>query len=81
MGLDYGKITTIESFYDGSLKSTKREYSIPKIITDRGHAMSEILSAIDLITAKKTHKIEITIEADPKSYKLRLMTKKYIVNI
>lgn len=79
--LNYGKIITTESFYDGSLKQTKREYSIPKIVTNRSQALSEIVDAIDLITTSKTSRIEIILEADPRTFKIKLITKKYVVNL
>ena len=79
MELRYGKKITYEGYYDGKLKSTKIEYSIPMVIQDKSQVMTELLSALDLIKNRETDKVSITIEADPKSHYLRLLTKNYIV--
>lgn len=79
MDLKYGKRITYEGYYDGKLKSTKVEYSIPMVIQDKSQVMTELLSALDLIKNKETNKISITIEADPKTHYLRMLTKNYII--
>ncbi len=35
MNIDFGKRTTHESYFNGALKSTKVEYSIPELIKDK----------------------------------------------
>ena len=79
MDLKYGKRITYEGYYDGKLKSTKVEYSIPMVIQDKSQVMTELLSDLDLIKNKETNKISITIEADPKTHYLRMLTKNYII--
>jgi len=77
--MDYGKKITTESFFAGKLKNKKTEYSIPKLIQDKGQALSEVIQAIDLIVSKQTSDVTIVIEADPKTHQLKLITKKYTI--
>lgn len=81
MDLKYGKKITYEGYYDGKLKSTKVEYSIPMIIQDKSQVMAEMLNVLELIRKKETNKVSIIIEADPKTHYLRLLTKNYIVEL
>lgn len=81
MDLKYGKKITYEGYYDGKLKSTKVEYSIPMIIQDKSQVMAEMLNVLELIRKKETSKVSIIIEADPKTHYLRLLTKNYIVEL
>lgn len=80
MDLKYGKRITYEGYYDGKLKSTKVEYSIPMVIQDKSQVMTELLAVLDLIKNRDTNKVSITIEADPKTHCLRMLTKNYIVD-
>jgi hypothetical protein len=77
MDLQYGKRETCESFFKGELKSTKVTYSVPILVMDRTQALSEVMKALELITSCKTHKVSLTIEADPKSYNFKMVTKSY----
>lgn len=77
--LDYGKKITTESFFANKLKSTKVEYSIPKLIQDKSQALSEVMQALDLIVTKQTTDITIIIEADSKTGNFKLLTKKYTI--
>lgn len=79
--MDYGKIITHKSYYNGKLKSEKVEYSIPKLIQDKNHALKEIINGLELITNHKTSKIEIIVEADSKTYKIKMITQKYIIDV
>jgi len=79
MDLKFGKKITYEGYYDGKLKSTKVEYSIPMVIQDKTQVMTELLAALELIRNGDTSKISITIEADPKTHYLRLLTKNYTI--
>lgn len=79
MDLSFGKIIKHESYFDGRLKTSKTEYSIPILITDKNDAMTEIIKCLELITDGKTHNVTINIKADPKSFKLKLLTKNYII--
>lgn len=81
MDLKYGKKITYEGYYDGKLKSTKVEYSIPMIIQDKSQVMAEMLNVLELIRKKETSKVSIIIEADPKTHYLRLLTKNYTVEL
>jgi len=79
MDLKFGKRITYEGYYDGKLKSTKVEYSIPMVIQDKTQVMTELLAALELIRNGDTNKISITIESDPKTHYLRLLTKNYTI--
>lgn len=77
--MNFGKRTTIESYFNGDLKSTKTEYSIPELVKNRADALTEIMKCLDLIDKKETSNMTITIQADPKTHNIRLITKSYIV--
>jgi hypothetical protein len=79
MGLEYGKRIIHESYFDGMLKSTRTEYSVPELIRDRSHALSEIMKCMELIDQKQTDNITIVIKADPKTHEIRLITKIYTI--
>lgn len=76
--LDFGKIIKHESYFNGQLKSTKTEFSIPELVKDKSEALSSIMKCLDLITSKQTHHITIVVEADPKTHNFKLLTKSYI---
>lgn len=78
--MEYGKIITHKSYYGGKLKSEKTEYSIPKLVQEKSHIITEIIDCLELITSHKTSKMEIIVEADPVSYKFKLITRKYTVD-
>lgn len=80
MRLEYGTKTTKESYYNGSLKKTKIEYSIPQLIIDRTQLVNEMLKALELINSKQTTTVTLVVDADPKNYSLKMLTKKYIVS-
>jgi hypothetical protein len=77
--MEFGKIIKHESYFDGRLKTSKTEYSVPILITDRAGALTEIMKCLELITSKQTCNVTINIKADPKSHKLKLLTKNYII--
>lgn len=76
--LDFGKIIKHESYFNGQLKSTKTEFSIPELVKDKSEALSSIMKCLDLITSKQTHHLTITIEADKVTHNIKLITKSYI---
>jgi Asp/Glu/hydantoin racemase len=78
--LPFGKRTVVESFFNGQLKSTKTEYSIPELIKTRSDALSEIMKCLELIDSKQTNHITIAVQADPKTHAIRLITKNYVVD-
>lgn len=77
--MEFGKKSKHESWFDGELKSSKTEYSIPILVKDKNTVMSEILKALELVTNKETCDITIMIKADPKTYDFRLLTKVYTI--
>lgn len=81
MDLSYGRKITTESYFDGKLKNTKVEYSVPKMIQDKSQALNEIMKSIELLTTKQTDTLTLVIESDPKTGHFRLITKKYIVTL
>ena len=79
MGIQYGKVTRQDSYFKGTLKSTKTEYSVPELIRDRTHALNEVMKCLELIDKKETDNMTIVIKADPKTHEIRLLTKIYTV--
>ena len=75
----FGKIIKHESYFDGRLKTSKTEYSVPILITDKNEAMTQIIKCLELIATGQTYNITINIKADPKSHQLKLLTKNYII--
>lgn len=77
--MDYGKRIVHESYFDGTLKSTKTEYSVPELIKDKAHALSVVMKCMELIASKETADVHIEIKADPKTHEIRLITRTYSV--
>lgn len=78
--MEFGKIITTESFFQGKISKKKTEYSIPKKVNDRSEALSEVLEAIKLITTTKTNKVTLVIESNPKTKNVSLITRIYSVD-
>ena len=77
--LSFGKRITHESYFNGSLKSTKTEYSVPELIKDRSQALSELMKCLELIDSKQTSDITIIVKADPKTHEIRMITRIYSI--
>lgn len=77
--LDFGKRTTHESYFNGVLKSTKVEYSIPELIKDKSQALTELMKCLELIDTRQTNHLTIVVQADVKTGNIKLITKSYIV--
>ena len=77
--MDYGKRTVQESYFEGKLKSTKTEYSVPELIKDKPHALTVIMKCMEQIASKETTTMNIEIKADPKTHEIRLITRTYTV--
>lgn len=79
--MQYGKRITTESFHKGQLTGGKAkvEYQIPELVMDKSQALTEMMKGLELITNKQTHKVVFTVEADPKTYFFKHVTKQYIV--
>ena len=78
--ISFGKKITHESFFNGRLRSTKTEYSIPLLVQTNTQAMNEIMKCLELITKKETDKVTIVIDADPVSGAIKMVTKSYEVS-
>lgn len=78
--MQYGKKITHESYFDGKLKSTKIEYSVPEKVSDKGTALSEVMKGLELITSGQTATVTIRIEADPYTRQIRMVTRSYITD-
>jgi hypothetical protein len=76
--MEFGKVITHESYFNGQLKSTKVEYSIPELIKDKSEALSAVMKCLDLISTKQTHHLTITVEADKATHNFKLVTRSYI---
>jgi len=77
--IDYGKKIITESYFGGK-KKEKIEYQIPMIVNTKAMALGEVIKSFDLITNKTTHKLTITIEADPRTHEFKMVTKQYSSN-
>ena len=77
--LSFGKRITHESYFNGTLRSTKTEYSVPELIRDKAQALSELMKCMELISSKKTSEMSIIIKADPKTGEIKLLTKIYTI--
>ncbi len=77
--MQFGKKTTHESYFDGRIKSTKVEYSIPVLVSDKSQVLNEIIKGLELITTKQTKDLVIKVEADPKTHSFKLVTRQYTV--
>jgi hypothetical protein len=75
--MNYGKKTIHESYFDGELKSSKIEYSIPILIKDKSQVISEIMTALELINSRQTNNVLINIKADAKTHEIKLITRTY----
>ena len=76
---DYGKRSTIESYFKGELKSVKTEYTIPVLIKERKEALNEIMKCLELIDTRQTTNLTILVQADTKTHDIKLITKSYII--
>lgn len=74
----FGRVITSESYFNGKLKSTKVEYSIPTLVKEKSEVLSELLKCLDLITTKQTHHLTITVEADPATHNVKMITRSYV---
>jgi len=77
--MQFGKISTTNSYFGGILKSTITTISIPELITDRSQALGEIMKALNLIDNKETSNITIAVQADPKTHNIKLITRTYVI--
>jgi len=77
--VDFGKRIKYESYFQGVLKSTRTEYSVPELIRDKSHALSEIMKCLELISTKQTHDMTIVVKADPKTGEIKMITKTYTI--
>lgn len=76
---DFGKVTTSHSYFNGALKSTRVEYSIPELIKDKSQALTELMKCLELIDTRQTNHLTIVVQADVKTGNIKLITKSYIV--
>jgi hypothetical protein len=77
--MKYGIITTREAYHDGKLASKRVERSIPKMISTKAEALTEMMEALDTITNKETRHITIELEADLITGNLKKITIKHLI--
>lgn len=75
----HGKKTIHESYFNGEMNCRKVSYSIHTLIKTKAEALTEIMKALELISARKTPELTITIKTDPKTNDFKLITKTYLV--
>lgn len=79
MEIEFGKKITTDSYFKGQRTNRQIAYSVPVVIKNKSEALTEIIKAIELITAKQTNAVSITVKAD-KDYQLKLITTEYETN-
>ena len=72
----HGKRTTIESFYEGELRSTKHEMEVSQFST-RNDLLKDIIDALSVINKGETKKLTVEVCIDEKG-RYRLV-KKWLV--
>lgn len=77
--IDYGKIITSESYFEGKQTNKQIAYSIPIVVKDKSEILSEIIKVIDLICEKQTHTVKLTVQSG-KDFNIKLLTTEYIVD-
>lgn len=78
--MQFGKITTHTSYFNGEVKSTKKQYEETLLIQDKAQALAEVMKAIDLISARTTDHLIIQIDANPRTHLFKKLTKTYTVD-
>ena len=78
--MEFGRKIIHESYFKGELKSSKTELSIPELITERSQVLKELMGCLDLIDKQKTNKMTIEIDADPKTFRIKMITKTYKID-
>ncbi len=76
---DFGKVITSHSYFNGALKSTKTEVELPELIKDKSQALSELMKCLELIDSRQTNHLTITVQSDPKTGRIKLITKNYVI--
>lgn len=76
--LQYGKIITSDSYFNGKPTNRVVTYSIPIVVSVKSQVLSEIIKAIDLITSKQTYSVNLLIKAG-KDHQLKMMVVEYAV--
>lgn len=73
MSLDYGKVTTSETYYDGVITNTRKEVEI-SIMSTRDELLKDLIDSLEVISSGETHKLTLEINVDSKG-KYRIVRK------
>jgi hypothetical protein len=75
--IEYGKKSEVEIYHEGRAVGHQVVYTFHKMISDKNQVVTEILSALELVTSKKAHDLTITIKTDPETNNIRMVSKEY----
>lgn len=76
MNIEHGKRITTESYYEGSVSSTKQELEV-SIFSSKESILREVIEAMQVISSGETHKLQLDICID-KAGRYRLV-KRWVV--
>lgn len=71
--IQHGKIITTETYYEGSINSTKREVE-QSIFTDKQTILKDVIDALGMINSGETSKLTLEVCLDTKG-RYRLLKK------
>ena len=69
----HGKHTTIQSYYEGQVVSTKDEMEV-SLFTTKESILKDVVDALSLINRGDTKKLEICVQVDDKK-RMRMIKK------
>lgn len=65
MNIQHGKLITTESYYDGTIASTKHEMEVSIFSTKEG-ILRDVIDAMGLVASGETHKLTLEVCVDSK---------------
>ena len=77
--MDFGKRIITESYFNNKLVKAPITYSIPVRIQTQGQALSEIMKALEVFSDRTVTELNLKIDTDVKTGKVRMITKSYTV--
>lgn len=79
--MQFGIITKADHYYKGQVVQTYQHIEQSIAVDNHQELLAEFLKATELILGGKSTEVDFKIVADPKTYKLRRVVKKYQVPI
>lgn len=65
----HGKVITTESYYDGNLSHTKREFEV-SVFTDNDTILKDIIDGLGVLTKGETDRVQFDIAVQNGRYRL-----------